>query len=187
MKIAILARGSLIWDPRELKEWIEDDFKQGGPELPIEFSRISKDHRLTLVIDPIPGTEVPTRFVLSKRSSLSEAVEDLRERESTNEEYIGFTDITGAQASFRKYPGHQFAHERIRWWLDISDFHAVIWTALPSNYRERERQDFSDENAVSYLLRLSSADRQKALEYVRKAPAEVQTPVRTRLEQLGLV
>jgi hypothetical protein len=55
------------------------------------------------------------------------------------------------------------------------------------NYREREQQDFSVENAVSYLLRLPWLERQKAFEYVRKAPEEVQTPVRIRLKQLGIV
>jgi len=45
-KIIVLGWGSLIWDPRELKiknsEWQKD-----GPNLPIEFARISQDGRLT--------------------------------------------------------------------------------------------------------------------------------------------
>ncbi len=38
MKIAILGWGSLIWDRRDLQ--IAGDWQQGGPVLPIEFSRI---------------------------------------------------------------------------------------------------------------------------------------------------
>jgi hypothetical protein len=45
MRIAILAWGSLIWNPRYLplaSEWV-----LGGPVLPIEFARVSADGRLT--------------------------------------------------------------------------------------------------------------------------------------------
>lgn len=50
MIIAILAWGSLLWDPRNLEttgEWF-----YGYPLLPIEFARISSGNRLTLVIKP---------------------------------------------------------------------------------------------------------------------------------------
>jgi hypothetical protein len=186
MKVAILGWGSLVWDPRELKEWIENGFKSGGPKLPIEFSRISKDHRLTLVIDQLHGAEVPTRFAISKRPALSKAIEDLCERERTVKEHIGFTDLIGDQASFREHPNHAFAHDLIVPWLKTSGFHAVLWTALPSNYCDQTQQEFSVDNAVSYLLGLPLVTRDKAFEYVRKAPEEVQTPVRIRLRQLGL-
>ena len=187
MKIAILAWGSLVWDPRELKERIEHGFKPGGPKLPIEFSRVSKDTRLTLVIDRLHGVDVPTGFAVSIRSSLSEVVEDLCEREGTNKQHIGFTDVTGVQASFGEYPDHKFAHDIILPWIKTLGFDAVVWTALPSNYHDRTQQIFSVDNAVSYLLDLPLVQRQKALEFVRNAPKEVQTPVRTRLNQLGLV
>ncbi len=48
-KIGIIGWGSLIWDPRGLP--IKCKWHKNGPELPIEFSRISQDGRLTLVID----------------------------------------------------------------------------------------------------------------------------------------
>ncbi len=69
MKIAILDSGSLVWDPRSLKDNLEDDgkFVQGGPKPPIEFSRISEDGRLQLVIDELHRTLVAhTRCHLSQ-------------------------------------------------------------------------------------------------------------------------
>lgn len=38
-QIAIIGWGSLVWDPRDLP--IESPWHDDGPELPIEFARIS--------------------------------------------------------------------------------------------------------------------------------------------------
>ena len=64
MKIAILAWGSLIWQPKDLLLDTEFGWKEDGPILPIEFARISKDGRLTLVITK-NGTKVPVLYALS--------------------------------------------------------------------------------------------------------------------------
>ncbi len=60
MKIAYLGWGSLIWDPGMLP--ISGDWKPGGPVLPIEFSRISDNGRLTLVIDDVNGVPIETLY-----------------------------------------------------------------------------------------------------------------------------
>jgi hypothetical protein len=65
MKIVILGWGSLIWDPRDLphqEPWLDD-----GPKLPLEFSRISKDRRLTLVIDAVNGELCNTLYSYSPK------------------------------------------------------------------------------------------------------------------------
>ena len=49
-KIACIAWGSLVWDPRELP--VTAVWRRDGPALPIEFARCSVDRRITLVIDP---------------------------------------------------------------------------------------------------------------------------------------
>ena len=48
MKIAILGWGSLVWNPRNLSI-INSAWHPDGVLLPIEFARISRDGRLTLV------------------------------------------------------------------------------------------------------------------------------------------
>ena len=63
MKIAILGWGSLIWQPKDLKFDANIGWKEKGPILPIEFARISKDGRLTLVITK-DAKEVKTYFAI---------------------------------------------------------------------------------------------------------------------------
>ena len=66
MKIACIGWGSLIWNSGVLKirnKWYED-----GPILPIEFSRISDDGRVTLIIDK-SGTPVRTLWALMTSTS----------------------------------------------------------------------------------------------------------------------
>jgi len=63
--IAILGWGSLIYELGELESYVASDWKDGGPKLPIEFSRVSssRDGALTLVIDEKNGVEtLPNTF-----------------------------------------------------------------------------------------------------------------------------
>jgi hypothetical protein len=53
MRIAVLGWGSLIGDPGDMA--LADRFEPNGPQLPLEFSRISNNGRLTLVIDETAG------------------------------------------------------------------------------------------------------------------------------------
>ena len=179
MNIVILAWGSLVWDSRGLP--LDCDWQLDGPKLPIEFSRVYKDARLTLVIDPVNGVEIPTRFSRSKRASLLDAVADLRDREGTVIRHIGFTDRTGQQASYREHATHEPIYQRLLHWLGGTDFDAVVWTALPSNYLDQHRHKFTVAHAASYLQALPAAPRDNALDYIRKAPPEVITPLRQYL------
>lgn len=184
MKIAILAWGSLTWNPDRLP--LNSAWECNGPRLPIEFSRVSKDARLTLVIDPDNGVEVPTRIALSKRPSLLDAVADLRDRECTVIKHIGFTDRGGEKASYREHAAHEATHQSVTQWLVGTSFDAAIWTALPSNYREQLNHSFTLEHATKYLQTLPLGGRDNALEYIRKAPVEVVTPLREYLKANGL-
>ena len=92
MKIAILAWGSLYYEPRNLAftgEWFFD-----GVELPIEFAKISRGNRLTLVIKP-NWSNIKTLYAISSLDNLAEARENLREREEAdNITAIGFIDFS---------------------------------------------------------------------------------------------
>ncbi len=183
MRIAIFGWGSLIWDRRDLP--ITGDWQRGGPVLPIEFSRISDNGRLTLVIDERHGADVPTRFALSPCTNLDSAIADLRTREGTSSGRIGYVNLV--RNTEREYARQQHPHacDAIKAWAQAQRLDAVVWTALPSNFEEVAHRPFSVEAAVLYLKALVEPAKSRALEYLQKAPPEVMTPVRTAAMDAG--
>jgi hypothetical protein len=180
MKIAILGWGSLIWDPCGLPR--EGTWQTGGPELPIEFSRISSDGRLTLVIDPKNGTVVPTRFVVSPRADLDDAICDLRARERTVSKCIGYVDLIRGTHRCTVRPQ---VCDTIQNWARAHRFEGIVWTDLPCNFGVEMDCDFSLERAVAYLKGLPKNVAKQARKYINSAPEEVDTPLRRAFRRDG--
>jgi hypothetical protein len=185
MKIAILGWGSLVWDPRGLP--IKGDWEKSGPILPLEFSRVSKDARLTLVIDLDNGEHVASRYIESSRTKLNDAIADLRDREGTVWQHIGFVNLTDRTTSQKMCPKQADVFECILKWCKKSTYEAVIWTALQSQFQSETGKGFSVENAIEYLQGLPKTARDNALYYIERAPAEVTTPLRRRVKDIGLI
>ena len=176
MKIAILGWGSLIWDPRDLPR--ESFWERPGPSLPLEFSRVSMDGRLTLVIDRDHGDDCETYYVVSPRADLKDAIEDLRSREGTpDKSNIGFVDLQRD----RHYGRKPEAVEVIRAWAQERQFTGVVWTDLKPNFSKQTGTSFSVDAAVAYLKSLPLSARTRALKYIDNAPEEISTPVRREL------
>ena len=182
MKIAVLAWGSLVWDPRELEA--AATFAPNGPLLPVEFCRVSGDGRLTLVVDETFGIVCKTHSAPSALQTLDDAIENLRVREgmsSTRE--VGFVVPASGKQSDVATQRHPEAIATIAAWATANGYDAAIWTALESNFGEHGKggEPFSVTAAVRYLEKLAGQDAAKfarALDYIRKAPPEVDTPVR---------
>jgi hypothetical protein len=179
--IAILGWGSLIWSPRDLA--ISKAFCMSGPSLPIEFCRVSgKDaspRRLTLVIDDEMGAPCQTFVACSAYDDLNAARENLREREGLEHvNGIGFS-VKSGETSERALDRHPAAAKEIEAWLAASKYEAVIWTALASNFVERAGHPFCVEAAIRFLEDQPEGHLPVALEYIRKAPLSVRTPVRS--------
>jgi len=184
MKIAILGWGSLVPDPRGLP--IAGGWHQGGPTLPIEFSRISQNGQragcLTLVIDEAHGSEVPTHYAVSTRNDLAQGITDLQEREGTpNPENIGFCEVAGPRFAARALRRHPTACEVIRAWTVEERFDATIWTALPPRFRDAIGVPFTPTAALNYLNRLAAPIKELALHYIHTAPAQTMTAFRRLL------
>lgn len=159
-KIAILAFGSLVWSPRNLK--LKGDWQYGGPELPVEFSRIARDGRLVLTHTPgkIPQA---TYFAESAFSKLNEAIANVAEREGCHIRHIS---------------AYQTDKPRFREWLKEWGFDHLLHCALPVNFEEERGEALSGPATLKYLLSLEGAERERAWEYIVKAPEKIDTPIR---------
>ena len=178
MKIAILGWGSLIWLPKDLKFDTNSGWKENGPVLPIEFARISKDGRLTLVITP-NGTEVPTLYAVSSFDSLNLAVLNLKKREGTNEKYIGSYNKSKDEFSPKEIP----YKDNIKNWIQTSDFDAVIWTNLPEklNLENMTKTEKDPDGRINYLQNLKGSESALAEEYIRNTPKQIATKYKTQI------
>ncbi len=181
MKIAILGWGSLIWQPKDLKFDANIGWKEKGPILPIEFARISKDGRLTLVITP-NGTEVPTLYSVSSVDSLDLAVLNLAVREGSGRKSIGYYDKSKDEFS----PIEFSFKEHIKNWIQTTDFAAVIWTNLPENWEIRNQEKvvvktIDPNNRIEYLQNLKGSESALAEEYIRNTPKQIATTYRKQI------
>jgi hypothetical protein len=179
VKSAVLAWGSLVWDPRELQT--AAGFVANGPLLPIEFCRISADGRLTLAIDETFGDVCKTYSAPSALADLDAAIDNLRLREKTDAREIGFVETASGRQSDVAIERHPEAIATIAAWAESNGYDAAIWTALKSNFGDKSGEPFSVTAAIRYLETLEREDAEKferALTYIRMAPPEIETPVR---------
>ena len=188
MKITILAWGSLVWSRRDIA--VVGDFEPNGPRLPIEFSRVSGDGRLTLVIDEAFGSPCATYSAVSAFDDLDAAIGNLWVCENKQgaktpadlrgQKTVGFVDLTTGAGSAIARDRHAAANETIKTWVIESGYNAAIWTSLRNNFHEPDKanEQFSVEAAIQYLDRVDKVTFARGLHYVWNAPPEVQTPVR---------
>jgi hypothetical protein len=183
LRIGCLAWGSLLWDPRTLP--VGGAFQDDGPWLPIEFSRVSLDGRVTLVIDP-GAPRVRSYWVSLVVGTPEEAMEALGRREKVDptmaSRWIG---CEGRDPGIpRSGDCDPVVRETIRAWLENGSLDAVVWTDLPSRGPAGEAIVPSFDRLLRHLESLPEAARNRAEEYIRRAPAAIRTPNRTRFEQI---
>lgn len=177
--IACIGWGSLVWDPQKLqhdKEWRED-----GPDLPIEFARESSDRHITLVICPgLP--KVRTLWTLSTLDSLSDAVNDLALREYKDAKPRWIADNVGRWDA-KTGGSHGMEEDTIAAWAAEKGLAGVVWTNLPCGFRDARHALPTLEALQAHVATLSEPERLKAEEYVRRAPDQVRTAYRVPLQR----
>jgi hypothetical protein len=184
MRIAVLAWGSLIWDRRDLM--LAGPFKPIGPSLRLEFSRVSRDRRLTLVIDEANGAPCTTYAAPHIHTDLDATIENLRMREGMPDASgVGFIDTYDRSRSDIAWERHPRAMLDIELWAMRNGYRAVIWTALASNFHEPDKAGvpFSVEAALAYLAALPERALAEALTYIRNAPREIRSALREAVDQ----
>jgi hypothetical protein len=180
--VALLGWGSLLWEGGRKFDAYHGPWLNDGPLLRIEFSRVSDSRcgALTLVIDPENGIPTRVAYCLSLRSNITDVIEDLRDREGASTQNIGFV-CRGEDAKFRD----RASRDAVIAWAAHSGMDSVVWTDLSSNFAERLGRPFSVAAALEYLQTLEPVAKAKALEYIRRAPPFVQTPLRSALAQIS--
>jgi hypothetical protein len=179
--IAILGWGSLLWEEQEeFDRWHDQPWRNDGPLLRLEFSRVSssRDGALTLVIDYESGAPCTVAWCASKRQSLEDVIADLRCREGTSIRNIGFVDLAGSKTRCRE----EVAEDTVKKWATEKQINSVVWTDLDSNFQKMRSTAFSVAEAISYLHGLDSKGKARAAEYVWRAPGFIQTPLRSALQ-----
>ncbi len=173
-KIACIGWGSLIWNPQDLL--ITGEWQGNGPQIPLEFARQSRDGRITLVIVPA-AKPVTALWSLMSISDLARARESLRDREQTNAKYIG---------SWSKGDESPELISDLADWANLKGMSHVIWTALPPKFGGTDGIIPSADQVVTYLRGLNGNARVKSEEYIRRAPRQVKTAYRDKIEiELG--
>ena len=184
-KIAVVAFGSLYWAKQTPSSrgtlLIASDWLPNGPAFPVEFARISKGQndtrRVTLVVEPKSHT-LKTYYALSAFSSLSEAVENLKQREGTSK--IHFLTRDGVAS-----PGipSRVQEEASSWLQHHENFDALIWTCLESNWETKLQRAWSVEEVLTLMETMNDLELHSNLEYFQRAPRSVQTPASKAIER----
>tara|TARA_R110000822_G_scaffold301477_1_gene425314 strand:- start:4830 stop:5363 length:534 start_codon:yes stop_codon:yes gene_type:complete len=172
MKIAILGWGSLVWNPEILKFDEQNGWNEEGPILPIEFSRISRNGRITLVISK-NGSMVKTLYSNSSENTLDNAIANLRKREGTTLKNIGFYN----KRTEEFFPGDFEFKPNILDWISEKEIDAVIWTDLNENWKD------ITEDRIEYLKSLKNETKELAKEYIIKTPEQIKTTLRKQIEK----
>ncbi len=179
MKIACLGWGSLIWDPQSLpiqRHWFED-----GPLLPIEFARKSNNGRITLVIEK-SAKPVRSLWAIMDVSDIAEAHCALRVREGPKErktrpEWVGKLTIDGDVG--------EGIDALIQEWVASKKLDGVVWTKLPTKWKVDDEVPTPDQ-VIEHLKSLKGPSLNRAREYVEKAPKQIDTAYRRKIEvELG--
>ena len=179
MKIACLGWGSLVWDPRSLpiqRQWFED-----GPLLPIEFARKSNDGRITLVIE-MSAKPVCSLWAIMDVSDIDEAHMALRVREGpengkTRSEWVGKLTIDSDVG--------EGIDALIQEWVASKKLDGVVWTKLPTKWNIDNEIPTQDQ-VIEHLKSLTGPPLDHAREYVEKAPKQIDTAYRRKIEvELG--
>lgn len=172
-RIACLGWGSLIWNPGALpiqRRWFSD-----GPLIHVEFARQSGNGRITLVLEP-SAPPVRSLWALMDTVEIDNAREALRKREGMSKrrapEIKGWASGDPAPELILDLPA----------WAESKSLEGVIWTALPPSFGGTENQTPSADDVVEYLKGLTGTVRDDAEKYIRRAPRQIDTPYRRRVE-----
>lgn len=153
------------------------DWHPDGPALPVEFARQSGDGRMTLVIAD-GAKPLAVFWTQLKAKSPDEARRMLGAREG-----VPKTKVASSIGSWRPAePPIDDVSRGIADWAGAAKFDGVVWTALPPKFDGKPVVP-TENQVLAYLSSLDGDRRHLAEKYVRRAPAQIATAYRQRIER----
>lgn len=73
--------------------------------------------------------------------------------------------------------------KRIEIWMEIQKIDGVVWTDLPSNFENKTKDILTKDNIIKYLKNLKDNEKEKAEEYIKNTPSQIQTNLRKEIEK----
>ncbi len=182
MKIAVIGWGSLIWCPGELR--ISSRWHKDGPLLPIEFTRVSTDGRLTLVITP-GVKKIQTLWALSEFGNFNDVRGNLQKREETIAENINFAFLNQNYSDLIQLDIKNWLQDNKKTYSLV----AAVWTNLPPKKPKNLNNNkfpMTESDAIKYVSELQKDNdsvRQQIKRYVRNTPEQIETAIRRRFRE----
>lgn len=165
-----------MWHPGGLPT--DGSWHRDGPLLPLEFARESSKGRITLVISKVEKL-VPSLWTLMPIGVLDEAKSALANREGiqpgSSSRSIGYWNRLSGEE-------HGKYSTEIATWAKAKGFSAAVWTNLKCGFRETRGQMPAYDEIATYIRNLTSEGKGLAEEYVRRAPLQIRTEYRAKLE-----
>lgn len=175
MKIAVIAWGSLLWKPGPLQ--LASGWHPDGPSLPLEFARVSEDTP-ELALALVPGARLcHTYWAWLDTTDVGAARAMLRAREKITP---ARPDWVGTVSS--AVPPGDATAAVIDTWRRARGIDAVVWTALPARFQQRDGHAPSAQEVLHWLASRTGEERAAAEHYIRRTPAHIDTRYRRLIE-----
>lgn len=172
MTIALIGWGDMIWNPDILQ--LGEGWRQGGPELPIEFCRIGGGFRVTLAFLE-RDEKTATYWAPTPVTDLAVASKNLRQRLKTMPDVMHFVMRSG---EIDKKADAESVALVTEWLEGHPSLEAAVWCGLRSNWEMKRQKAFSVADVVEYLRELELAGRgDPARQYFVNAPLLNRTPL----------
>lgn len=169
--IACIGWGSLVWDSDALP--LASGWSSDGPAVKVEFLRQSRRGDITLVLHD-SAAPVPGLWAIMRATDIRTAAGQLAAREGMPSAMRIGTWGTGQ-------PAPALIPDLDRWAAG-HDVHAAVWTGLPVKFADQEGRVARVDEVIGYLHTLQGEALERAERYIRKAPRQILTIYRARME-----
>lgn len=182
MKIAIIGFGTLVTNKNTKVNKNKAKIKIGkwqanGPEIPIEFCRVTKLGNLAPVINEKHGRMNKTHFAISKHINLKTAFNEFVNVEKINPNRVGVLDTKNKDMADCVVRTPKAVNSMVKW-AQKNKVDAIIFNSLGIKFKEKLGVAFTPNTALNYLKGLNPKTRKVAIAAIKSVPKNITTPLK---------